>query len=98
VQGCSWIRTGRDNIVGTASLGAGQIHAVFVHPGRQRRGVGRCLMEAVESEARVRGERLLTLYASLSAVPFHETTDWCTVREHHDGDARLVVMTKRLAE
>jgi len=87
-----------DAIVGTPSLGADQVHAVFVHPGRQRPGVGRCLMEAVESEARARGERLLILYASLSAVPFYETTGWCTVREHHDGDARLVVMTKRLAE
>jgi len=86
-----------DAIVGTASLGEGQVHAVFVHPGRQGQGIGRCLMEAVESEARVRGERLLVLYASLSAVPFYETTGWRTVREHYDGDARLVVMTKRLA-
>ena len=86
-----------DAIVGTASLGGGQVHAVFVHPGRQGQGIGRCLMEAVESEARVRGERLLVLYASLSAVPFYETTGWRTVREHYDGDARLVVMTKPLA-
>ena len=55
-------------------------------------------MEAVESEARARGERLLILYASLNAVSFYEAAGWRTVREHHDGDARLVVMTKRLAE
>jgi len=85
-------------IVGTASLGGNQVRAVFVHPAKQGQGIGRCLMEAVESEARARGERLLTLYASLGAVPFYETTGWRTVREHHDGDARLVVMTKRLAD
>ena len=85
-------------IVGTASLGGDQVHAVFVHPARQGQGVGRCLMEAVESEARARGERLLILYASLNAVPFYEAAGWRTVPEHHDGDARLVVMTKRLAE
>ena len=85
-------------IVGTASLGGAQVHAVFVHPAKQGQGIGRRLMEAVESEARARGERLLILYASLSAVPFYETTGWRTVREHHDGDARLVVMTKRLAD
>jgi len=83
-----------DVIVGTASLGRDQVHAVFVHPTRQGRGIGRHLMEAVESEAQARGERELILYASLSAVAFYEASGWRTVREHRDGDARLVVMTK----
>ena len=87
-----------DVIVGTASLGRDQVHAVFVHPTRQGRGIGRHLMEAVESEAQARGERELILYASLSAVAFHEASGWRTVREHRDGDARLVVMTKPLGE
>ncbi len=87
-----------DVIVGTASLGSDQVHAVFVHPARQGRGIGRRLMEAVESEARARGERELILYASLSAVAFYEANGWRTVREHRDGDARLVVMTKPLGE
>ena len=65
---------------------------------RQGRGIGRRLMEAVESEARARGERGLVLYASVSAVPFYEAGGWCTVREHRDGDAQLVVMTKPLGE
>jgi GNAT superfamily N-acetyltransferase len=85
-------------IVGTASLGRDQVHAVFVHPARQGRGIGRRLMEAAESEARARGERGLILYASVSAVSFYEAGGWRTVREHHDGDARLVVMTKSLGE
>ena len=51
-------------IVGTASIGGDQVHAVFVHPARQGRGIGRHL--------------------------------WRTVREHFDGDARLVVMAKSL--
>jgi len=83
-------------IVGTASLGRDQVHAVFVHPARQGRGIGRRLMEAAESEARARGTRALILYASVSAVPFYEAGGWRTVREHHDGDARLVAMTKSL--
>ena len=84
-----------DAIVGTASLGRDQVHAVFVHPARQGRGIG---TEAVESEARARGERELILYASLSAVPFYKANGWRTVREHRDGGARLVVMTKALGE
>ena len=85
-------------IVGTASLGRNQVHAVFVHPTRQGRGIGTRLMEAVESEARARGERELILYASLSAVAFYEANGWSAVREHRDGDARLVVMTKPFGE
>ena len=92
------VATEGDAIVGTASLGSSQVHAVFVHPARQGRGVGTRLMEAVESEARARGERELILYASLSAVAFYEVHGWRTVREHRDGDARLVVMTKSLGE
>jgi|SRR5213592_1758035 len=84
-----------DAIIGTASLGRDQVHAVFVHPARQGRGIG---TEAVESEARARGERELILYASLSAVPFYKANGWRTVREHRDGGARLVVMTKALGE
>jgi GNAT superfamily N-acetyltransferase len=87
-----------DTIVGTASLGRDQVHAVFVHPAWQGRGIGTSLMEAVESEARARGERDLILYASLSAVAFYEANGWRTVREHRDGDARLVVMAKPLVE
>ena len=85
-------------IVGTASLGRDQVHAVFVHPARQGRGIGRRLMEAVESEAQARGKRGLILYASVSAVPFYEANGWRTIREHRDGGARLVVMTKALGE
>jgi GNAT superfamily N-acetyltransferase len=87
-----------DVIVGTASLGRDQVHAVFVHPAWQGRGIGTSLMEVVESEARARGERGLILYASVSAVPFYEAGGWRTVREHRDGDARLVVMTKSFGE
>src|SRR5262249_60937901 len=83
-------------IVGTASLGGDQVHAVFVHPVRQGRGIGKRLMEAVESAARARGERGLVLYASVSAVPFYEAGGWCIVREHRDGGAPLGVMTKSL--
>ena len=85
-------------IVGTASLGGDQVHAVFVHPARQGQGIGRRLMEAVESEARARGEPGLILFASVSAVPFYETGGWRMLREHRDGEARLVVMTKSLGE
>jgi len=87
-----------DRIVGTASLGKDQVHAVFVHPAEQGRGIGRRLMEAVESEARARGEREIILYASLNAVAFYEVNGWRTVREHRDGNARLIVMTKPLGE
>src|SRR2546422_7779922 len=37
-----------DAIIGTASLGRDQVHAVFVHPARQGRGIGTRLMRSEE--------------------------------------------------
>jgi putative acetyltransferase len=48
------------------------IHATYVGPGVARRGVGRCLVAAMEDLARSRGCRELQLHATLNAVPFYE--------------------------
>jgi len=84
-------------IVGTASVAGNWVQAVFVHPLTQRQGLGRHLMETLESDARARGERWLGLYASVSAVPFYRSLGWRIEREHHSEDiGRLVEMSKPL--
>jgi len=50
----------------------GFIHATYVGPDVARRGVGRCLMAAMEELARARGCEELQLHATLNAVPFYE--------------------------
>jgi len=84
-------------IVGTASVVGNWVHAVFVHPLTQRRGLGRQLMETLESHASTHGERWLGLYASVGAVPFYQTLGWRIEREHQSEDiGRLVEMSKPL--
>ncbi len=50
----------------------GHIDLLFVHPGHQRRGVGRALLSAVEDWARVRGLGLLSAHGSFTARPLFE--------------------------
>lgn len=84
-------------IVGTASVAGNWVHAVFVHPLTQGQGLGRQLMETLESYAAPHGERWLGLYASVGAVPFYQSLGWRIEREHHSEDiGRLVEMSKPL--
>jgi len=84
-------------IVGTASVAGNWVHAVFVHPRTQRQGLGRQLMETLESHARTHGEPWLGLYASVSAVRFYRSLGWRIERERHNEDVgRLVEMSKPL--
>jgi GNAT superfamily N-acetyltransferase len=56
------------------------IRAVFTHPGYARRGLGRTIMELVETEAAILGgaERL-ELCATLSGVPLYERLGYAKV-------------------
>lgn len=85
------------SIVGTGSVAGAWVHAVFVHPDRQRQGLGRQLMEVLERDARARGESWLGLHASVGAVAFYRSLGWRVEREHHTEEiGRLVEMSKPL--
>lgn len=61
-------------IVGFSSLGQhGEVNAVYVHPQYTRQGVGRVLLDAVESEAIARHVEKLKLSASTNAQPFYQS-------------------------
>ena len=61
-------------VVGFADLRAdGYLDRFFVHHERQRRGIGRRLLDALEAEARREGHRRIFLEASLTARPFFES-------------------------
>jgi GNAT superfamily N-acetyltransferase len=58
-------------IVGFAELApGGHVDMLFVVPDRQRRGIARALLRALETEAARRGEQRLTTDASRTARPF----------------------------
>jgi GNAT superfamily N-acetyltransferase len=84
-------------IVGTGSVAGNWVHAVFVHPARQGQGLGRYLMETLETDAKAHGESWLGLRASVGAVGFYRSLGWRVEREHHSEDiGRLVEMSKPL--
>jgi GNAT superfamily N-acetyltransferase len=58
-------------IVGFGSSKADEVRAVYVDPEHARHGIGSKLLEALESEARARGETSLHLDSSLGAVAFY---------------------------
>ncbi len=60
------------SIIGTASLGLDKVYNVFVDPGQHGRGIGRILMGHIESLALSQKIRMLSLDASLNAIPFYE--------------------------
>lgn len=89
-------------IVAVGSLITGEIRRVYVSPDLQGHGIGKAMVDALEAEARKRGETQLTLESSPSSLAFYEHLGYRRV-----GDARHVIgaavfefvrMSKVLAE
>jgi putative acetyltransferase len=92
-----------DRVVGFAALdaAAGEVTAVYVDPASCRHGVGRGLLDGVETIARLRGVATARLDASMNAIAFYEAAGW---RRERDAERTLpggrtiacVAMTKAL--
>ena len=71
-------------VAGFSDLGErGHIDMLFVHPGFQRRGVGRALLGEAERRARHAHETKLTADVSVSARPLFEACGFAVARELH---------------
>jgi N-acetylglutamate synthase-like GNAT family acetyltransferase len=68
-----YVATHENQIVGTGmvNLATGKIDAVFVRPSHMKIGVGRKIMEHLESLARDKGLKELYLESTLNAAPFY---------------------------
>lgn len=78
----------------------GEIGAVYVHPNHARRGIGRAMLEALESAARDAGLETLVLTASRNAVAFYERQGYEgveTVRLEMQDDVALACLCMRKA-
>ncbi|WP_126662456.1 GNAT family N-acetyltransferase [Haloterrigena salifodinae] len=77
----------------------GEIGAVYVHPDYARQGIGRAILETLESAARDAGLEALVLTASRNAVGFYERQGYAgveTVRlEMEDGVALACLEMRR---
>lgn len=93
----------RSPLLGFAQLNltAGSVEAIYVRPAAQRSGIGRQLLQALESSARSAGAQVLWLDASLNAVPFYLRQGFEALSEsEHPVGAQLTIpcvrMRKRL--
>ena len=71
-------------ICGTISLEKDTVYSFFVAPDRQKRGVGKALLEFVERRAIMEGMRRLCISASVTAVKFYERMGYRRSSEEHD--------------
>ena len=89
-EGEYWVAESGD-ICGCACLAAdpdghaGEIHAFFIDPDCQRRGIGRLLWQKVLERAKAQGLERLYLDADPAAVPFYEAMGFTVVGESPSG-------------
>ena len=92
-EGEYWVAE-TDVICGCACLvenlegGSGEVHAFFIDPAFQRRGVGRMLWLKVVELAKSKGITTLHLEADPFAVPFYEAMGFVVVGEAPSGSIK----------
>jgi GNAT superfamily N-acetyltransferase len=91
-----FVVTERDAIVGTGSLESATVRSMFVHPGLQGRGIGRALLEHIESHARAQGLARLEVPSSIGAEGFYRRMSYVAIRDVHYGAERTILMEKAL--
>ena len=80
-----------DGVCGCAALSAdletksGEVHAFFIDPAWQRRGVGRLLWAKLVERAKAQGLAMLHLDADPFAVPFYEALGFQVVSKTPSG-------------
>lgn len=85
-----------DHVVATASLDGDVVRSVFVDPAFQRKGVGQCLMSALESVALANGVRQLRVPSSITAEGFYRALGFTKIRDEFHGAERTIIMEKTL--
>ncbi len=64
---------------------SGEVHAFFIDPALQRRGIGQLLWRKVVEQAKSKGLAMLHLDADPFAVPFYEAMGFAVVGEAPSG-------------
>ena len=74
-----------EKIIGTATLNANKVEAVYVNPRYHGQGVGKKLMEKMESIARKKGFSEIILYSSITATGFYQRIGYTKIKRVLDG-------------
>lgn len=85
-------------IVGTIGYAGGAVRSLFIAPPHQGQGIGRCLIEAVETLARRSHIRSLTVAASLTAIGFYRRCGFEMLRPVEPSGVAMMLMHKWLPE
>lgn len=84
-------------IVGVGGLKEDEVRAVFVSPESIGRGVGRCLMERIEQEAKNKYIHLLKVPSSVTARDFYKHLGYKVEKNQvHKKFGKCIIMTKEL--
>jgi GNAT superfamily N-acetyltransferase len=87
----SFVAVMNDSIVGTATIKHNELGSVFVDPDFHRRGVGRILVDFIESLARRDGITLLKANSSLTAVNFYQQLGYEILGERCEPDGEVTI-------
>jgi len=90
------VATVDNHIVATASLDQDVVRSVFVDPSYQGKGLGRHLMERIQSIAINAGLNLLQVPSSITAEGFYASLGFKKVRDEFHKSERTIIMTKAL--
>lgn len=91
-----YVATFNQHIVATASLDQDVVRSVFVAPGCQGKGLGKRLMEKLESVAVSQGFTKLHVPSSITAEGFYQSLGFDRVRDEYHGTERTIIMQKLL--
>jgi len=86
------VATDSDGIAAVAALDGSEVKRVYVHPRRQRQGIGTMMVRSLESEARRRGLTRVELQTSPSSVAFYVLLGFreLTKETTRNGDAEFI--------
>lgn len=90
------VATVDNHIVATASLDQDVVRSVFVDPSHQGKGLGRHLMERIQSIAINAGLNQLRVPSSITAEGFYASLGFKKVRDEFHKTERTIIMTKTL--
>lgn len=85
-------------IAGFVALDRARVHILYVHPRFAGKGVGHALMRRVETLARRRGLKRLTLDSTLNAVPFYERGGFKRIRRDSHVVNRVRIACVRMTK
>lgn len=84
-------------VIGVGGLEDNYIETVFIHPKYQNQGIGKAIMEKLESRAKEKGIDEVILNASINAVPFYKKMDYKKQRKIEQENYGITFeMTKKL--